>query len=183
MLQADRQRFAPASAILKDGSQVTLRLLEPTDAAALGDFYESVPREDYRHYAPHKLNRAQAKYKVEKFADSPHCICVIAVNDSEQIVGYAWCLWNDPTDERCLLGLCIGRANQGNGLGQAVLCRLLEIVKVLGPPVVCLTVNKANPRAFALYQKMGFIQLREQTRQRVEEFPAEPEYYMELRLR
>ena len=46
-----------------------------------------------------------------------------------------------------------------------------------------LTVQKANPRAVALYQKMGFEIVREQMRNQVEEFPPEPEYYMERKVR
>ncbi|MDF1514754.1 MAG: hypothetical protein P1S60_13175 [Anaerolineae bacterium] len=44
-----------------------------------------------------------------------------------------------------------------------------------------MTVQKANPRAraVALYRKTGFQIIREQMRGQMEEFPPEPEYYME----
>jgi ribosomal protein S18 acetylase RimI-like enzyme len=42
-----------------------------------------------------------------------------------------------------------------------------------------LTVQKANPRGMALYQKMGFGVVREQVRPS----DGEPEFYMERRFR
>jgi ribosomal protein S18 acetylase RimI-like enzyme len=178
-----RQAFGPIIAILKDGSAITLRLLEPADADALGDFYESVPREDYRHYAPHPLNREQANIKAGKLADSPYFICIIAANTSGQIAGYAWVDWKKPDDECCSLGICIRREYQGLGTGAAIMTRLLEVVGQAGPARVQLTVHKTNPRAFSLYQKMGFETVREQMRPKFEEFAAEPVYFMERRSR
>lgn len=60
---------------------------------------------------------------------------------------------------------------------------LLEVVEYIGPQAMSLTVQKANPRAFALYSKMGFQVVREQMRNQAEEFPPEPEYYMERNAR
>ena len=57
--------------------------------------------------------------------------------------------------------------------------RLLEIAQTVGPLVISLTVQKANPRAIRLYRTMGFRLVREQTRPASNWFPAEPEYYME----
>lgn len=44
---------------------------------------------------------------------------------------------------------------------------------------MALTVQLANPRAIALYQKMGFRIVRQQVRDRIGDFAAEPEYAME----
>ena len=63
--------------------------------------------------------------------------------------------------------------------------RLAEIARHIGPPVMHLTVQKANARAFALYGKMGFRVIREQTRRATPErgWPEEPEYAMERAVR
>ena len=183
MLPQDRLKFGPLTATLKDGSILTLRLLEPGDADVLGDFYESIPREDHRHYAPHKLNRMQARIKAERMADSEHFICVIAVDKSKQIAGYAWCLWKRPEDESSVLGICIRRNYQRLGTGRSIMQRLLEIVRQAGPPRVQLTVNQANAGALNLYQKMGFTIVAEQMRPSFGEFAAEPEYRMQRMLR
>ena len=63
--------------------------------------------------------------------------------------------------------------------------RLAQIAEKVGPPVMTLTVQEANPRAVALYQSMGFSIVRAQIRQEMEGhgFPPEPEYLMERRVR
>jgi ribosomal protein S18 acetylase RimI-like enzyme len=57
--------------------------------------------------------------------------------------------------------------------------RLLEAARIHGPPVMSLTVQKANKRAVALYRKTGFRIVREQQRAT----DGEPEYCMELNVR
>ena len=101
------------------------------------------------------------------------------------MAGYAWCRWGEEQAKRSTFGICIGRACQGLGAGRALMARLLEIAAVVGPPVMCLTVQLANPRAVALYQSMGFGVVREQTRGEMDGhgFPPEPEYYMEKPVR
>jgi ribosomal protein S18 acetylase RimI-like enzyme len=50
---------------------------------------------------------------------------------------------------------------------------------------MALTVQHANARAVRLYTSMGFVPIREQTRQAdpAEGFSEEPEYYMERVMR
>ena len=61
--------------------------------------------------------------------------------------------------------------------------RTADIAKEIGPPIMSLKVQIANPRAVALYREMGFKIIREKMRPHVEEFPPEPEYYMERTVR
>jgi GNAT superfamily N-acetyltransferase len=182
MLQEDRERFGPTPADLKDGRRVTLRLLDPADAEALGEFFESVPREDCRFYSPYKLTRLKA---AERAADSLHAcsILLVAEDEGRRIVGIATCDWKDAHSPSGGFGLCVRRGFQGVGLGGRLMARLLEIAAQVGPPVVTLTVQLANPRAVALYRKMGFRVVREQVRGAVDEFPPEPEFLMQRRMR
>ena len=53
---------------------------------------------------------------------------------------------------------------------------LIEFAKLYGPPIMSLTVQKANSGAVKLYQKKGFMIIREQIRER----DGEPELYMEM---
>jgi ribosomal protein S18 acetylase RimI-like enzyme len=179
MRPEERARFVPLAAELKDGRKITIRMLAPTDGEALAEFYGSVPREDYRFYGPHPLTRAAALQKVEQGADSPTFVCAVGVEETGRIVGYAWYRWKESDSPTSVFGICIRREYQGGGTGQAILRRLLEVAREVGPERMCLTVQKANTRAVALYQKMGFEIVREQTRGAFEEFPDEPEYYME----
>lgn len=179
MLPKDRPRFGPVAATLKHGRQITVRLLGLTDGEALGEFYESVPREDYRFYAPHPLTRQAALNKVRDGADSPTFVCVVGINPENRLIGYAWYHWQEQDSPSSCFGICIHREYQNSGTGQALMLRLFDIAREIGPPKMRLTVQKANGRAVALYQKMGFTILREQTRDAFEEFPIQPEYLME----
>jgi ribosomal protein S18 acetylase RimI-like enzyme len=177
-----RQRFAPIQVSLKDGRLITIRFLEPRDVAALGDFYESVPREDVRFYCPHPLTRQKAAEKAAEAA-GPRLVALVAESSTGEIVGYAWYRWKADDSRSSGLGICIRRDHQGIGTGRALMPRLLEVARDVGPPLMTLTVQKANARAVALYQQMGFRIVAEQMRRAFDEFPAEPEYRMELRVR
>jgi ribosomal protein S18 acetylase RimI-like enzyme len=183
MRPEDQQRFGAVRAALKDGRQVVLRPLAATDGEALGEFYESVPREDYRFYCPYPLTREQAML-VAREADGPFRVTLVAEEpQSGRIVGYAWYRWKDDHAAKSGFGICIRRGCQSAGMGKALMTRLLEIARTIGPPVTGLTVQLANPRAVELYRKMGFVVVAEQMRQPSAEFPTEPEYRMERRCR
>ena len=186
-----RFQFPPQIATLKDGRQLTLRLLTEDDGEALGDFYDSMPRETWRFYCPPKLTREDATEKAAR-ALSPTMVCLVAVDETTgQIAGYDWYRWKNDESRASVFGICLREAYRGIGLGRALIQRLLEIprrrlrggARRIGPPVVSLTVQLANPRAVALYTKMGFRIVREQMREQVADFPAEPEYYMEQIIR
>jgi ribosomal protein S18 acetylase RimI-like enzyme len=177
MLERDRERYPPISMTLQD-RQVKLALLAVGDAEALGDFYAAQPRATYRFYCPHPLTRENAALVAAK-ALSPTWVALIAKDAHGTIVGYASYRWESDDSRASTFGICIRPAYRGVGLGQALSARLFEIAADVGPPVMSLTVQKANLRALALYRKMGFRVVREQMRCQVHEFPPEPEYYME----
>lgn len=179
----DRMRFCPIPAVLKDARQVTLRLLEPDDAAALGDFYDAMPRETWRFYCPPRLTRTDAAKKAARALD-PTEVCIVAVDETDrQIVGYNWYMWKEASSRASVFGICLRESHRGAGLGQALMARLLTIAREVGPPVMSLTVQLANPSAIALYAKMGFHIVHQQMRNRIDDFVSEPEYYMEQDLR
>ena len=176
-------RFAPVPAVLKGDRRIMLRPLGPDDGEALAEFYASIPRHDYRFYSPHPLTRAEAFKAVERHAVSETSVCIVGVEERGQIAGYAWVEWGGPESEAGVFGICVRPEFQGGGMGQALMGRLLEAAHGLGPARISLTVQAANPRALALYRKMGFAVVREQMRAAFEEFPAEPEYHMERAVR
>jgi ribosomal protein S18 acetylase RimI-like enzyme len=189
----DRERFSAAEVVLANGVRAAMRLLRTSDAEALGDFYESVPPQDYRFYRGRPLTRAHAD-TMAATADRPDSVVLVLVaapapEPSPQapppahpplavVGGYAWYRWQDRAG-RSVFGICIKPEFQHLGAGTALMTRLLEIAHEVGPPVMSLTVQKANPRALRLYRKMGFRIVREQMRPATEWFPAEPEYYLE----
>ena len=184
MKPEDRQRFPATSAKLKDGRAVTLRPLVKDDAEALADFYETVPPEDFRFYCPRILNRENA-HAVAARADSPYEVCVVLATPDRGVGGYAWCQWKDDAAECSVFGVCVRRDYQGAGAGRALMTRINAIAAEIGPPVMTLTAQLANPSAVALYQSMGFRIVRRQTRKADHKpgMAAEPEYFMERRTR
>ena len=178
MKPEDAASFPAARASLKDGRAVVLRLLRTEDGERLAEFYAAVPPEDHRFYCPHPLTREKAMEKAAA-AEDPRLVCLLAVAADEAVAGYAWYRWQDDRSERSGFGMCVRPGWQGSGLGGALMGRLLEIASRIGPAVMSLTVQEANPRAVRLYQKMGFVIVRKQLRQR----DQEPEYYMERSVR
>ena len=73
----DPKRFGPVHAALRDGREIILRPLATTDGAALGEFYESVPREDYRFYCPYPLTHERAMQNARE-ADEPFRVTLVA---------------------------------------------------------------------------------------------------------
>ena len=185
MLPQDRARYAPVERTLKDGRALTLRLLEPTDTEELTRFYESVPPEDFRFYRAQPLTREMARKMAEERADTVNLVCLVGVDAAAggRIAGYAWYDWKEPQAPMSTFGICVRRGYQDGGMGRILMERLLEIAREVGPPIMNLTVQKANPRAVALYQKMGFAIVREQMRGPSPIFEPEPEYYMEQPVR
>ncbi len=182
MLPEYQARFKENFVTLRNGVKVNVRPMSKNDADALGEFYESVPRQDFRFYCPYKLDRPTAAEHAA-LADSPIWVVLVIETPEKKIAGYAWYRMNKPEDKESVFGICIRPGWQDTGSGRAVMTRLLEVAREVGPPMMNLTVQLANPRAVALYQKMGFVIKREQMRGQVQEFPPEPEYFMEQPVR
>lgn len=179
MRPEDKHLAPPVIATLRDGRTATLRLIETTDAAAAGAFYAAVPRADGRFYLrPSRLTREEGA-KLAAGADDPCRVVLVLDDGAGGIGGTAWYQWKDETASTSTFGICIARAWQGTGAGGALLDALFAIAGRVGPPRMALTVQKANARAVALYQKKGFAIVREQELGERDGFPAEPEYYME----
>jgi ribosomal protein S18 acetylase RimI-like enzyme len=184
MKPEDFKRFLPQTVLLKNQKQGVIRPLTLQDGEALAGFYESVPPEDFRFYCPYPLTRAKALEKAAAAFDPRQVVLVLEAPD-HTIGGYAWFRWQSDDAPAGGFGMCIRRDYQGTGAARTLIAHVLDIAREIGPPVMSLTVQKANVRGVELYQKMGFHIVREQMRPAKPEFglEPEPEYYMELRVR
>lgn len=176
MTPEDCQRFPPVHVVLKNGKPAVIRPLDPSDAEALAAFYAAIPRKDIRFYNPHPLTREMALKNAAAAFSPLEAVLILAVESG--IGGYAWYRWKQDAPASGF-GICIRTDFQDSGAGRALMTRLMEIAATVGPPVMHLTVQKANARAFALYSSMGFKVVREQMVGARAEFAAEPEYAME----
>ncbi len=182
MTPADRQRFPPVSVTLKDGRPATLRFLVPEDGPRLADFYGCLDDTARRFYWPHPLDREHALANAAR-ADSPTEAVLVLETPAGAIGGYAWYRWQGPDAPVSGFGICIAPDYRDSGAGRALMRRLLEAARTIGPPRMQLTVQHANARAVALYQKLGFRVTREGALGARRGWPAEPQYWMERAVR
>lgn len=79
----------------------------------------------------------------------------IVKNEKEQIVG--WCLTEkgEQEDEIIIQNIAINKLNRGNGIGKALLSRVLEVTCKEGYKKAILTVTEGIP-AQKMYEKFGF---------------------------
>ncbi len=184
MTPDNMQIFHAITLMLKNGGEAVIRPLTRDDGEALAAFYAGVPCEDIRFYCPHPLDREHALRNAAN-AESPLEVVLVLETPAQPIAGYAWYRWGNADADESGFGICVSSACQGSGAGKALMTRLLEIAREIGPPVMTLTVQQANARGVALYRQMGFRIIREQTRAASPQygFGEEPEYAMALRVR
>lgn len=174
MNRRDAERFGPVVVALRDGQTVVVRPVARGDGEAMAEFYAAVPAKDCFFYCPYPLTRENALARAAE-AECPWFVCLVAQAGDGRLAGYAWYRWKEAAAAMSHFGMCIRPEFQGVGVGRGLMRRLLEVAGEVGPPRMCLTVQKSNPRAVSLYGKMGFTVVREQVRAR----DGEPEYYME----
>ena len=164
---------------LRDGRPITIRLLQATDAEAVAEFYGAIPDKDGMYYIPPSARTHEKAVERAAMADSPYEVCLVLVDDAGMIHGEAWFRWSAERTEQSMFGIAIRRTMQGVGAGRLIMGRLMEIGDVYGPPVMNLTAQEENERAWKLYVSMGFVILRRQIRPAREDAPELPEFYME----
>jgi len=171
MLLADV--FPPERVTLRDGESATVRPLAGHDGDGLADLYATLRPIDARFYFPHPLTREEAMKTAARSA-SPTFACLVVEREDGSLAGYAWYLWDQGAD-RSVFGICVRPEMQERGVGKALMLAIARVAEHTGPPVMTLTVQKANTRALALYRKMGFREVREQ----LSSLHREPEFLME----
>jgi len=162
---------------LRDGEVAMVRPLAESDGGGLADLYATLRPIDRRFYFPHPLTREEAM-KTAARAASPAFVCLVLERDDGSLAGYAWFLWEADAD-RSVFGICVRPEMQEHGVGKALMRAIGRVAERVGPPVMTLTVQKANTRALALYRTMGFREVRDQ----LSSLRGEPEFYMERETR
>lgn len=142
-------------------------------------FYADIPDADGIYYLPPSCRTREKALATAGQADIPCKVHLVLADDQGELHGEAWYSWPEDKPEQSTFGICIRRTMQGQGAGRLIMGRLLEIAGHYGPPVMNLTVQKVNERAWKLYTSMGFVRLREQMRAAREDAPEMPEFYME----
>jgi ribosomal protein S18 acetylase RimI-like enzyme len=139
----------------------SIRQLRDGDAAALARFYNGLSEASRRTFRPlgwHTTVDACAKVVAGNRTEEKYDL--VAVRDvgpsaEPEIIGWSF-VW-DLGSEKPNLGLGIADACQGQGLGGAMIDRVLGDVEELGLKQVYLIVVQDNHVARGLYERRGFV--------------------------
>jgi ribosomal protein S18 acetylase RimI-like enzyme len=138
-------------------SHIAVRLLAPSDAAALGDFLVAAaadaPTADLFH--PHPLTREFAADLCGKLTSIKDRYFALFVGG--KVAGYAMLRGWDEGYKIPSFGICVHPALQNAGVGHALTTFGIEESRRAGAEKVRLTVYKRNERAAHLYTKYGFV--------------------------
>jgi putative acetyltransferase len=135
--------------------EIVIRRLQPRDATRLYPLFSDPTVIEYVHLSNTSPKKAQEKG--EKLARHKDKITFVALNDSD-IVGMAILSRRKNSVKRHTgtLTIMVQSTYQGKGIGISLLNTLFETARKEGIELVELKCRTDNPRALALYKKLGF---------------------------
>ena len=140
--------------------EITYREAAPADAAALLDYMKQVGSEsDNLSFGAEGLSFSveQEAAILESIKTNPRSIMLLAF-DGNEIVGNASIHGSSRPrfSHRYELAITVRKSHWGQGIGTALMVRLIAFAKEIGAEVISLEVRSDNDRAVALYRKFGF---------------------------
>jgi diamine N-acetyltransferase len=159
------------SAGVENAALVTIRPGTPDDAAALAAFGAATFRSAYAEAVPTAALEAFIgtvfgdDLQAEELRD-PACAVSVAERDG-RLLGYV--LLRDATPPSSVAGdrplaisrLYVAADAQGKGVGAALLAPAISGAQARGHDLLWLTVWEHNPRAIAVYERWGFVDVGE----------------------
>lgn len=146
-----------------DAHLPNIRRITPGDAPALVAFYNQLSAPSKRTFRP--LGPVTILEKCEAIiqdnADDVGTKFDLVAIHNGRIAGWGF-LWNLDTDEP-VFGLAVADAFHGQGLGTALITRVMGGARAMGLPTVYLTVVTDNAVAQHVYEKQGFVKYGEFT--------------------
>ncbi|MGB9797432.1 MAG: GNAT family N-acetyltransferase, partial [bacterium] len=133
-----------------------IRRLDRKDGEALSKLLSSLSPKTIRLFSYHPLPSDYAA----RFTQREDITCFAAIIDGK-MVGFVW--WEPNSSPMPMLGICVQDDYQGNGIGKALLERLIREAREQGKEGLQLTVMKENEVATSLYLSFGFKPIAEYT--------------------
>jgi RimJ/RimL family protein N-acetyltransferase len=136
----------------RNGTTVEIRLLDAGDVAALQRFNASLSEATRAVFLPHAYDDATVRRFIARNRAGEDRAYVLKAG--AEVIGYFF-LWElrHPVP---IVGIGLADAWQGQGLGEAMLRRLIEDAREAKRDAIELTTVPGNARAFRLYQRVGF---------------------------
>ncbi len=143
--------------VLRDGRKVFLRLTRPTDAADLIVIQQQVVEEAIS-LVDDELDTAESRS--EELTKMREGSLYLVAEHEGHVIGSLELHRPPPSflQHHASFGIEIHRAFRGSGLGSALIRRAVEWGQHNGLEMIRLGVLDTNPRAKALYERLGFQQ-------------------------
>lgn len=138
----------------RDGESLRARLLAPGDEPALRKFHDSLSPVSQSRFTPHGYDDHLLHMYVQRCQSGTDRSYVL-LDGNDTVIGYFF-LW-EFTEPVPALGIGIADEWQGKKLGPQMMEILIEDARAADRDGVELTTVPDNDRAYALYEKMGFI--------------------------
>jgi GNAT superfamily N-acetyltransferase len=156
----------PWHKVLEDGRIVTLRWLQPTDGAALFDFFERFPAESKAFFAPHGFDLETCKGVCRQSSDHFHALVadfngMIVAYFILSLVVHSSDLERMPSldaDTTVSVAPSVSPEFRGTGIAVEMMQRLFERARQAEKKRAVLMggMSVTNERALAYYYKCGF---------------------------
>lgn len=118
------------------------------------------------------------QFVLKQFYDLMPDLFMVAVDEENEIIGYAQGGINIDKKEGWILSLATNQNSRGKGIGRLLSQKVMELFKSKGINRILLTVHPKNVPATHLYNKLGF-----EVHEKVENYygDGEPRLLMELK--
>jgi RimJ/RimL family protein N-acetyltransferase len=151
----------PELAAMLSGERVVLRPIERADLPRLRELLEDLDvavLSDVGPVVPVSLAGYEARFD-EQAADPPKDQRSFAIEADGQVIGACDLHRIDHFNQRCELGIALGRDYWGKGFGQDAVRTLVDYAfSHLNMNRVSLQVLADDPRAIGAYRKVGFVE-------------------------
>ncbi|HEU0152403.1 MAG TPA: GNAT family N-acetyltransferase [Arenimonas sp.] len=155
-LQAERTEVLR----LADGRELWLRPVQPADAGPIAGGFELLGEEEVRRRYLHPVKALSEDYLQQLVAPPPgegFAVCAAEpLPPGEALVGAVARLTRDPGSDSAEFAILVSHFVSGQGLGQALMLRLLEWARAHGVHRIWGDVLDENTTMIALAQSLGF---------------------------
>ena len=146
----------PGQRTLRDGTVITIRAQETTDATALLEFYRALPEED-RQYLDEDVATPQWISRFIERSDFNTRYPIVAELGG-RIIGHAWLIrtphgWMSHVGQ---LRFAVARDQQRKGLGWALVREILHIAETVGLELMTARVLEDQVSVLRTFETLGF---------------------------